>query len=150
MNKVLIKHYDEGMRRAIARALVNWGYLSLETADIQCVYELAAGETPSVILLDLNTPMTGTLTALRMLSAGRETASIPVIILSSSENLEYERLCRLEGAFDYLGSGWTLADLRNRIRMALPGVDSATPKILSPHRLTQIAPPQNGSVHPAA
>ncbi len=147
MNKVLIKHYDEGMRRAIARALSTWGYPSLETDDIHCVYELTAAEGPSIILLD---PMSGTLSVLSMLSAGRETASIPVIILSSSENLQYERLCRQEGAFDYLGSGWTLGDLRNRIRMALPGVDSATPKILSPHRLTQIAPPQNGSVHPAA
>ena len=142
MNKVLIKHYDEGMRQAIARALSTWSYLSLETDDIHCVYELAAAEGPSIILLD---PMSGTLSALSMLSAGRETASIPVIILSSSENLQYERLCRQEGAFDYLGSGWTLGDLRNRIRMALPGVDSATPKILSPHRLTQIAPPQNRS-----
>ena len=147
MNKVLIKHYDEGMRRAIARALSTWNYLSLETDDIHCVYELAAAEGPSIILLD---PMKGTLSALSMLSAGRETASIPVIILSSSDDLQYERLCRREGVFDYLGSGWTLADLRNRIRMALPGVDSATSKILSPHRLTQIAPPQNGSVHPAA
>ena len=116
MHKVLIKHYDEGMRRAIARTLSTWGYLSLETDDIHRVYELAAAEGPSVILLD---PMTGTLAALSMLSASRETASIPVIILSSNDDPQYERLCRQEGAFDYLGSGWTLADLRNRIRMAL-------------------------------
>ncbi len=116
MNKVLIKHYDEGMKRAIARALSTWNYLSLETDDIHCVYELATAEGPSIILLD---PMRGTLSALSMLSAGRETASIPVIILSSSDDPQYECLCRQEGAFDYLGRGWTLADLRNSIRMAL-------------------------------
>ena len=116
MNKVLVKHYDEGMRRALARALSIWGYLSLETDDIHCVCELAAAESPSIILLD---PMTGTLEALNMLSAGRETASIPVIILSSNDDLQYERLCKQEGAFDYLGNGWTLADLRKGSRLAL-------------------------------
>ncbi len=115
INKVLIKHYDEGMRRAIARALSIWGYQSLETDDIQYVYELAAAESPSIIVLD---PVAGTLAALSMLSASRETASIPVIILSSSDDPQYERLCRQEGAFDYLGR-WTLADLRNRLQMAL-------------------------------
>ncbi len=104
------------MRQAIARALSNWGYLSLETDDILGVYELAAAESPSIILLD---PMRGTLAALSMLSASRETASIPEIILSSSDDPHYERPCRQEGAFDYLGSGWTLADLRSRIQMAL-------------------------------
>ena len=122
-NKVLIKHYDEGMRRAIAHALSTWGYLSLETDDIQYVYELAAVESPSIILLD---PMRGTLAALSMLSASRETASFPVIILSSNDDPQYERLCRQEGAYDYLGSGWTLADLRNRIRMALADRSSST------------------------
>ncbi len=123
MNKVLIKHYDEGMKRAIARVLSTWGYLSLETDDIQYVYELAAVESPSIILLD---PMAGTLAALSMLSASRETASIPVIILSSIDDPEYERLCRQEGAFDYLSSGWTLADLRNRIHMAVADRSSST------------------------
>ena len=123
MNKVLIKHYDEGMRRAIAKALSTWGYPSLETDDIHRVYELAAAEGPSVILLH---PMTGTLAALSTLSAGRETVSIPTIILSSSDDHQYEGLCKQEGAFDYLGSGWTLADLRNRIRMALDHRSSST------------------------
>lgn len=119
MNKVLIKHDDEGMRRAITRALAMWGYLSLETSDVHCLYELAIAENPCLILLELMIPTTCTLAALSMLSASRETASIPVIILSSSDDPQCERLCRQEGAFDYLGSGWTLADLRNRIRMAL-------------------------------
>ncbi len=123
MNKVLIKHYDEGMRRAIAQVLSTWGYLSLETDDIQYVNELAAVESPSIILLD---PMTGTLAALSTLSAGRETASIPTIILSSSDDHQYERLCKQEGAFDYLGSGWTLADLRSSFRLALADRSSST------------------------
>ncbi len=126
MKKVLIKHDDEGMRRAIARALDTWGYLGLETSDIHCLYELAIVETPSLILLDLMIPTTGTLATLSMLSAGRETASIPVIILSSSDDPQYECLCRQEGAFDYLSSGWTLADLRNRIQMALADRSSST------------------------
>ena len=49
------------MRRAILRALSAWGYLALETDDIDCVYDLAVVERPSVILLD---PMRGTLAAL--------------------------------------------------------------------------------------
>ena len=126
MTKILIKHNDEGMRKAIGRALTTWGYLSLETADVHSLYELAIAENPSLILLDLIIPTTGTLAALSMLSAGRETASIPVIILSNSDDPQHERLCRQEGAFDYLGSGWTLADLRNRIRMALADRSSST------------------------
>ena len=115
MTKILIKHDDEGMRRGIGRALATWGYLSLETADVHCLYELAISENPSIILLDLMIPITGTLAALRTLSASQNTASIPVIILSNSDDPEHERLCKQEGAFDYLGRGWTLADLINRI-----------------------------------
>ncbi len=125
MNKVLIKYDDEGMRQAIARALGTWGYRGLETSDVHCLYELAIAENPSLILLDLKIPATGTLAALSMLSAGRETASIPVIILSSSGDSRYERLCRQEGAFDYLGSGWTFADLRNRIQTAFTNPSSS-------------------------
>ena len=125
MNKVLIKHDEEGMRRAIIRALDNWGYLSLATSDVHCLYELAIAENPSLILLDLMIPTTGTLAALSMLAAGRETVSIPVIVLSSSDDPRYERLCRQEGAFDYLGSGWTFADLRNRIQTALTNRSSS-------------------------
>lgn len=125
MNKVLFKHDEEGMRRAIARALDTWGYLSLETSDVHFLYELAIAENPSLILLDLMIPITGTLAALRMLSAGRETASIPVIVLSSSDDPGFDHLCRQEGAVDYLGSGWTFADLRNRIQTAFTNPSSS-------------------------
>ena len=125
MTKILIKHNDEGMRQALGRALTTWGYLSLETAAVHSLYELAIAENPSLILLDLMIPTTGTLAALSMLSAGRETASIPVIILSNCDDPQHERLCRQAGAFDYLGSGWTLADLRNNIRTALTNYSSS-------------------------
>ena len=119
MKKILIKHDDEGMRRAIGSALAVWGYLNLETPDILCLCEKAIAESPSLIVLDLMTPMTGTLAALSTLAECPNTASIPVIVLSNSDDPQRERLCRQEGAFDYLGRGWTLQELRIKIETAL-------------------------------
>ena len=103
----------------MGRALAIWGFLSLEIADVRCLFELAITENPSIILLDLMIPTTGTLLALNMLAASHNTASVPVIILSNSDDPQHERLCRQEGAFDYLGRGWILQDLRNKIETAL-------------------------------
>ncbi len=118
MTKILFKHDDEGMRQAIGRALGTWGYLSLEAANVHCLYEQAISENPSIILLDLMIPVTDTLAALKLLSACQNRA-IPVIILSNSDDPQHELLCRQEGAFDYIGRGWTLQNLRNSIQIAL-------------------------------
>ena len=118
MTMILFKHDDEGMRQAIGRALGTWGYLSLEAANVHCLYEQAISENPSIILLDLRIPVTDTLAALKLLSASQNMA-IPVIILSNSDDPQHELLCRQEGAFDYIGRGWTLQNLRNSIQIGL-------------------------------
>jgi DNA-binding response OmpR family regulator len=117
--KILVVNDDPSMRQALARALANWGYESIEIDDDRGTFTIAVSENPEVILLDLIGQQTDTLEVLRELKGDSHTASTPVIILTNSYNSQYEELFRNEGAFDFLGGRWTLKQLRSRIRVAL-------------------------------
>jgi CheY-like chemotaxis protein len=82
-------------------------------------YAAAVSENPDVILLDLIMPVTDTLAILRDLKADPATASIPVIIVTSSDEPQHRQICMEGGAFDYLGGQWSLTQLRALIQMAI-------------------------------
>jgi DNA-binding response OmpR family regulator len=117
--KVLVVNDDPSMRQALARALANWGYESVEIDDDRGTLTVAVSENPEVILLDLIGQQTNTLAVLRELKEDAHTASTPVIILTNRYDPQYEELFRNEGAFDFLAGRWTLEQLRSRIRVAL-------------------------------
>jgi DNA-binding response OmpR family regulator len=117
--KILVVNDDASMRQALARALANWGYESVEIDDDRGTFTVAVSENPEVILLDLIGQQTDTLEVLRELKGDSHTASTPVIILTNSYDAQYEELFKNEGAFDFLGGRWTLEQLRSRIRVAL-------------------------------
>jgi DNA-binding response OmpR family regulator len=88
--KIFVVNDDPSMRQALARALANWGYESVEIDDDRGTFTVAVSENPEVILLDLIGQQTDTLEVLRELKGDSHTASTPVIILTNSYNSQYE------------------------------------------------------------
>ena len=116
---IFVKHHDSGMRRALTRALTIWGYESIDFDAICRLYDLADSVDPSVVLLGLTSPITDTISDLKMLSSNQDTAVIPVIILARIDEPWDRDLCLMSGAFAYFGGDWTLADLRSQLQIAL-------------------------------
>ncbi len=116
---IFVKHPDCGMRRALTRALAIWGYESIKIDDICHLYDLADSVGPSVLFLGLTSPITDTISDLKILAANQDTAVIPVIILARIDEPWDRDLCILSGAFAYFGGDWKLADLRSQLQIAL-------------------------------
>ncbi len=73
---------------------------------------------PSVIITDIQMPVIDGLVLLRMLKANPDWATVPVIVLSSSEDPEHQRLARSLGANSYLVKPNSFRDLFSIIEVA--------------------------------
>jgi DNA-binding response OmpR family regulator len=51
--KILVVNDDPSMRQALARALANWGYESVEIDDDQGTFTVAASENPETRMTKL-------------------------------------------------------------------------------------------------
>ncbi len=81
--------------------------------------EYASERSPAAILLDLNLPGFSGFDVLRALKDSPATVHIPVIIVSSSDQLE-DKVAGLDlGAFDYVTKPFSMPELRARLRSAI-------------------------------
>ena len=101
MTKILLVEDSKFLRMATERALVRAGYLVLTADDGPKAIELARGERPDVILLDMLLPgMTGP-DVLKALKKDPGTCPIPVIAFTGLSQKNAARL-RKDGACAFL------------------------------------------------
>ncbi len=81
--------------------------------------ELAEGQQPSLILLDLNMPDHDGFEVLHKLKDNRATMEIPVIVLSADANAASKVRAFEIGAMDYVTKPMDIAELRARIQSAI-------------------------------
>jgi signal transduction histidine kinase/CheY-like chemotaxis protein len=86
---VLVADSDPAARGEHAGALEEAGYAVIEAGDGREALRLAAQRRPDLICIDLLTRDMSGLAVLRALRAGKDTSSIPVIIVSVMEDKEW-------------------------------------------------------------
>jgi two-component system alkaline phosphatase synthesis response regulator PhoP len=98
----------------------------LEAVDGGEAYDLATGETPDIILLDVMMPVMTGYDVLDKLKANPATQHIPVVMLSAkSQRTEVEEgLAR--GAHEYICKPFTPKDLVQRVGEILGAVGEGT------------------------
>ena len=79
--------------------------------------------TPDLILLDIEMPGMDGFEVYGRLRADSRTAAIPVIFLTASDSLEYEKRCYEMGALDYIRKPYYAPFLRKRVTMHLEALD---------------------------
>jgi CheY-like chemotaxis protein len=100
--RVLIADDHELDRRLSTLDLEQAGYLVSEAGNVTEALDLLGKQRFDVIVLDIVMPGTDGLTFLRGLKAGDKLASIPVVMISASDDLDEQLQAMAGGAVRYL------------------------------------------------
>ena len=125
---------DAGIRELVVYTLQNTGLEARGFADGEALFAALREQKPHLQLLDIMLPREDGISLLRRLRAVRETAKLPVILLTA-KNTEYDKVVGLDsGADDYVAKPFGMMELVARIRAVL--------------RRTQDSPPGEGGGRP--
>jgi DNA-binding response OmpR family regulator len=117
--RVLVAEDDPFQQAALTQALRAAGYAAQVVSNGQEAVAAALAEPPDVILLDRQMPVMDGLETARQLKAEARTRSIPILMVTATDDVE-ERVRGLEaGADDYVPKPYHLAELLARIRANL-------------------------------
>ena len=119
-NAIVIVEDDSSIREMLRYYFQSTGYDARVYESAEEFFATEAGLTPPVIyLLDIMLPGMDGLELLRRLRAGRDTAEVPVIMLTA-RTAEMDRVTGLEnGADDYVVKPFGLMELQARIKAVL-------------------------------
>ena len=125
---------DAGIRELVVYTLQNTGLEARGFADGEALFAALREQKPDLLLLDIMLPGEDGISILRRLRAVRETAKLPVILLTA-KNTEYDKVVGLDsGADAYVAKPFGMMELVARIRVVL--------------RRTQDSPPGEGGGRP--
>ena len=94
---VLIVDDDPHIRQVLAFALAKAGYATIEAAEGEAALAAVAGQTPDLVVLDINMPRLDGLEVCRRL---RSAGDLPILVLSSRDD-EIDRIDGIELCADY-------------------------------------------------
>ena len=116
---ILIMEDEKDIRELLTYNLQKAGYATLDSGDGKEGLDMAQSKLPDLILLDLMLPGLDGLSVCRALERDRNTASIPIIMLTAKGE-EMDRVVGLElGADDYMVKPFSVRELLLRIRNIL-------------------------------
>jgi two-component system, cell cycle response regulator DivK len=101
MAKILVVEDNEENWDMLSRRLQRRGYTVVRAADGQEAVEMAAHETPDLILMDVSLPVMDGLEATRRIRAHAETQTIPIIALTAHAMLGDRDRALQAGCDDY-------------------------------------------------
>jgi two-component system CheB/CheR fusion protein len=121
---ILVAEDHEPSRRALARALRGLGYRVLEAEDGRAAVEMARGERPFVVLMDVNMPGMDGIEAVRTLRSDPRTRDLPIFALTGDVTIVNRRRIGEAGVDGYLEKpvSW------EQIEQALARVSDRLPK----------------------
>ena len=117
INHVLIIDDDGVMRRLYGSLVAKIGYEVIYSPDAIQGRELARRFQPDLILMDMNMPIEDGLTASHRLKNEKETARIPIVLLTNEDlSIEAEKWMRETLIDDYIQKGISNEEFIERIK----------------------------------
>lgn len=117
--RLLVVDDDEGNREMLTRRLIRLGYTVRTASDGLQALAALGSEPVDLVLLDLQMPEMDGFEALLRIRANTQWATLPVIILSASSDIERVARCIELGAEDYLPKPFNPVLLQARIAACL-------------------------------
>ena len=108
--KILIADDEVSIRLTVGRLLEN-DYVVLEAANGAEAVEIAKGQQPDLILMDLIMPKMDGYTACSQIKADKETRGIPVIVLTAIGHELNKKYATEMGAAGYLTKPFSIKEL---------------------------------------
>ena len=119
MGKILIVDDDPDVRMALAVTLEEAGHEIEEASDGIDVLDMARKTSPDAILLDINMPGMDGFQALEQIKSHRDTADIPVIMISARARPRDREDALFMGAVDYVTKPWSEGEVELRVDWVL-------------------------------
>ena len=117
MKKILIVDDSENIRKLVKAIIKKVGeYEYIEAADGKMALEVANKNKPDLIILDLVIPGLDGIEVCRKLKEKKETAHIPIIILTSETTVEAVEQAKKAGADIFIGKPFEPKDLRVSVK----------------------------------
>ncbi|MEP5764178.1 MAG: response regulator [Halieaceae bacterium] len=116
MNRLLIVD-DEPTNIQILSGILQDGYLLTAATSGKKALELAAAQTPDLILLDMMMPEMDGIDVCRALKADEKTRDIPVIFVTAMTDVENEERGLEVGAVDYIHKPVSPPIVRARVKI---------------------------------
>lgn len=114
---VLIIDDDDVMRRLYGSLAAKIGYEVIYSPDAIQGRELARRFQPDLILMDMNMPIEDGMTASRRLKNEKETAHIPIVLLTNADlSIEAEKWVKEISIDDYIQKGISNEEFVERIK----------------------------------
>ena len=132
MAKILVADDDEEIRKVIISILTQQGLEVIQAGNGDATLAAAVSESPDLILLDILMPGMSGFDVLRKLKESGPTKAIPVIVVSGLTSAEDENEAMKAGALDYIAKPWAPGELEDRIRIALPELETRAGAVNKP------------------
>ncbi len=113
---VLIVEDAEDARYFMRLELEQLGYLVIEAEDGEKAVELALGEHPDIILMDLSLPVMDGLAATAMIRAHEEMRETPIIAVTAHQETDFRAGAKASGFSAYVTKPIDIAWLHELIR----------------------------------
>ena len=120
MKTILYVEDNEFNRKIVRQLLVRTSYRLMEATDGEAGVTAALAERPDLIIMDIQLPRLSGLEATRQLKAAPETASVPIIVITSFALAGDEQKARDAGAAAYLAKPYSPRELLGMIRELAP------------------------------
>jgi len=119
MSRILVVDDEPHIVKLVAFALARAGHDVLEAPDAIQGIEIARGERPDLILMDVMMPLMTGFEAVQRLKADEDTSAIPIVMLSAKSQ-QSEQATGLEcGAECYICKPFTPKDLVEQVATVL-------------------------------
>ena len=116
--KILIADDEQGIRLIISR-LLEEEYIVLEAADGEEAIDIAKGQQPVLILMDLMMPKMDGYAACLSIKADQATKGIPVVMLTAVGHELNKKYAKEMGADGYITKPFTRESLLEEMRRLL-------------------------------
>ena len=126
--KILVVEDEPDIRELVRYNLENAGFRVVEAEDGEAALRTVRSEQPALVLLDLMLPEGDGLEICRILRGERETAALPIVMLTAKAG-EVDRVLGLEfGADDYVTKPFSPRELVARVRAVLRRSETVEPE----------------------
>ena len=133
MRKILVMEDEDNIRAFVVLNLKRVGYDVVDVASGEAALEAfaQAGGDFDIAILDIMLPGMDGLEILRRLREGRDTADVPVIMLTA-RSAEMDRVAGLEnGADDYVVKPFGIMELQARVKAVLRRTERRGDRVLT-------------------
>jgi len=116
---VLVAEDDPFNLRLLQEVCEAAGYRVATAADGRQVLDTIARERPDILLLDVELPVLDGFEVIRVLKSDPELCAIPVVVVTSSEDVEAKSKSIELGAEDYVTKPYRVFEVQQRLRNVL-------------------------------